>query len=188
MWLLTGLGNPGAKYAGNRHNIGFMAADAIADAYAYAPYSRKFGGEIADGRIAGQRALLFKPLTYMNLSGEAVGEALRFYKIPPERLIVFHDELDLPPGKLRVKQGGGNGGHNGLKNIDQHCGANYIRIRMGIGHPGDAERVTGYVLGDFSKEEQLGVEALLKAVSAHMPVLLTGDAPEFMNKVTLALA
>lgn len=195
MWLLAGLGNPGASYAHNRHNIGFMAVEAIASHYHFPPASQKFGGLLSDGRIGNERALLFEPLSFMNNSGQPVGELMRFYKIPPEKLIAFHDELDLPLGKLRVKAGGGNGGHNGLKSIDAHVGPpasaapehnkGYWRVRLGIGHPGEKEKVTGHVLSDFSKAEQKIVGAWLATVAEHLPLLLEGDEAKFMNKIAL---
>ena len=144
-WLLVGLGNPGREYARNRHNIGFMAVDEIAREYGFPIWKRKFQGQMAEGRIAGEKVILLKPETYMNLSGEAAGTAARFYKIPPERIWVFHDEMDLPPGRLRTKHGGGSGGHNGIKSLDQHLTPAYGRVRLGVGHPGDKDRVTGHV-------------------------------------------
>ena len=153
MLLVAGLGNPGSRYAKQRHNIGFMAADAIARRHSFSNWSKKFKGELAEGDIAGEKILLIKPQTMMNLSGNAVGEAMRFYKLAPEDLIVIYDELDLEPGKVRIKRGGGNGGHNGIKSIDAHCGKDYRRLRLGIGHPGHKERVTGHVLGNFAKSD-----------------------------------
>lgn len=155
MWLIAGLGNPGSKYRDNRHNIGFMALDYIADANHAGAFKKKFDGEWTDLVLQSHKCGLLKPLTYMNNSGLAVGKAAKFYKIPADKVIVIHDELDLEFGRIRVKQGGGNGGHNGLKSIDAHLGSpDYHRIRIGIGHPGDKTKVTGYVLGDFSKEEK----------------------------------
>ncbi len=186
MWLVAGLGNPGVKYAHNRHNIGFLACDALAERYRAAPWARKFSGEWAEAAIGG-KAYLLKPQTFMNLSGPSVAAAARFYKIAPERVIVLYDELDLPPGKLRVKQGGGHGGHNGIKSIDAHLGGEYWRVRIGIGHPGHKDRVTGHVLGDFGREEWEVQQATLAALALHFPLLLTGDAAGFMNKVALDL-
>ncbi len=185
MWLLVGLGNPGAKYAQNRHNIGFMAADAIASDYGFAPFSSKFQGEISQGTIAGEKCQLLKPQTYMNESGRSVGEACRFFKIEPENVIVFYDELDLVFGKLRVKQGGGNGGHNGLRSLDAHIGKDYWRVRMGIGHPGHKDRVTGHVLGDFSKQEQPFVQQWCDDVARHLPLFWEKESEALMNKIAL---
>ena len=153
MLIIAGLGNPGQKHAGNRHNIGFMAVDAIHRKHPFSPWSKKFKGEISEGEIAGEKVLLIKPQTFMNLSGEAVGEAMRFYKLAPKDIIAIYDELDLVPGKARIKTGGGHGGHNGIKSLDAHCGRDYRRLRLGIGHPGEKERVTGHVLGDFAKAD-----------------------------------
>lgn len=184
MFLVVGLGNPGSGYAGNRHNIGFMAADEIVRRYSFGPWRRKFQGQVAEGDIGGSKVLVLKPETFMNLSGQSVGEVLRFYKIPIEDVIVLHDELDLPPGKLRVKRAGGHGGHNGLRSIDAHCGKDYRRVRLGIGHPGDKARVHGHVLGDFSKSEQNNwLMALLEGVAQEMPRLIKGDESAFMSKV-----
>src|SRR5690606_38412019 len=143
-----GLGNPGSQHAANRHNVGFMAADAIARRHSFSPWSKKFRGLVAEGTLGGEKVLLLKPQTFMNLSGQSVGEALRFYKLEPAALAVLYDELDLAPGKVRVKSGGGHGGHNGIKSIDQHVGRDYRRVRIGIGHPGAKELVQNYVLGD----------------------------------------
>jgi PTH1 family peptidyl-tRNA hydrolase len=181
MWLIVGLGNPGASYAKHRHSIGFMAVDRLADTYGATPFSRKFQGEIAEARIAGERCLLLKPMTYMNLSGQSTGAAAQFYKIPPERIIALHDELDLPFGKLRVKQGGGHGGHNGLKSLDAHIGQDYWRVRLGIGHPGDKELVTGYVLSDFGKEERPALADWLAHIAQAFPLMIAGDSAGFMN-------
>lgn len=185
MFLVVGLGNPGSGYAANRHNIGFMAADELVRRHSFGPWRKKFQGQLSEGELNGQKVLVLKPETFMNLSGQSVGEVLRFYKIPVEDVIVLHDELDLPPGKLRVKRGGGHGGHNGLRSIDAHCGKEYRRVRLGIGHPGEKSRVHGHVLGDFSKSEQDGwLMTLLDAVSAEFARLTKGDDGGFMSKVS----
>jgi PTH1 family peptidyl-tRNA hydrolase len=181
--LLVGLGNPGKSYAGNRHNVGFIALERIADAYQLPAFKKKFSGLLSEGRIKNRHVLLLMPQTYMNLSGESVAAAANFYKIPPENMIVFHDELDLPLAKIRVKQGGGHGGHNGLKSIDAHLGKDYHRVRIGIGHPGGKDLVSDYVLSDFSKAERAQVDALLADITHHIALLLTGDAAGFMNKL-----
>ena len=183
MFIIAGLGNPGRQYQHNRHNIGFMAVDAIQRAHAFSPWSKKFKSEISEGTIGGDKVLLMKPQTFMNLSGEAIGEAMRFYKLGPSDIIVFHDELDLPAAKVRVKVGGGNGGHNGLKSMDAHCGRDYKRVRLGIGHPGAKERVSGHVLGDFHKMDQEWLEPLLDDIGRHAELLLKGDGSQFMNKL-----
>lgn len=185
MHLLAGLGNPGAKYAGNRHNIGFMLLDAAAREYGFSPWRRKFQGEVAEASIAGARVLALKPMTYMNNSGRSVGEAWRFHKIERENVIVLHDELDLALGKVRVKVGGGHGGHNGIRDIANQIGPDFVRVRIGIGHPGDKERVHGHVLNDFAKAEQADVDRLIHAVSDNLALLLSGDHSGFMNKVAL---
>jgi len=185
--LIVGLGNPGARYAGNRHNIGFMAVDEIARVHAAAPWRRRFQGEAAEAVVGRERTLLLKPLTYMNESGRAVAEAMRFYKIPIDDVAVLHDELDLAPAKLRMKTGGGNAGHNGLRSITAQCGNDYRRVRLGIGHPGDKALVHGYVLNDFAKSEQPWVEDLCRAVADHAELLAKGDDPSFQNKVHLAM-
>ncbi|MBV9076642.1 MAG: aminoacyl-tRNA hydrolase [Methylobacteriaceae bacterium] len=187
MRLFVGLGNPGSQYARNRHNIGFMALDAIARAHGASPWRRRFQGQSADAVIGGEKALLLKPETYMNESGRAVGEALRFFKIGLPDVVVFHDELDLPPAKLRVKTGGGNAGHNGLRSISALCGNDYRRVRMGIGHPGHKDLVHGYVLHDFGKAEMAWVEDLVDACAREAPFLAKGDDPAFQNKVHLAM-
>ncbi|KJS16634.1 MAG: peptidyl-tRNA hydrolase [Hoeflea sp. BRH_c9] len=186
MLLIAGLGNPGPQYERNRHNVGFMAADAIARRHSFSGFSKKFRGEIAEGTLAGEKVLLLKPMTFMNLSGDSVGEAMRFYKLGPADIIVMHDELDLAPGKLKLKTGGGNGGHNGLKSIDAHCGKDYKRLRIGIGHPGHKDRVNPHVLGDFAKSDAEWLEPLLDAIADHAELLAKGDDAGFLNKVALA--
>jgi len=183
--LLVGLGNPGPKYARQRHNIGFMAIDAIAAAHGFPAFRRRFQGEVSEGRLGGERVVLLKPLTYMNESGRSVGEAMRFYKLEPGDVTVFHDELDLAPGKVRVKRGGGAAGHNGLRSLDAHIGKDYWRVRLGIGHPGRPERVVGYVLSDFAKTDAEWLAPLLDAVATAAPLLTAGDDANFMNKVAL---
>lgn len=187
MQILAGLGNPGAKYANNRHNVGFMAADAIARRHSFSPWSRKFQAEVAEGRLGGDKVLLIKPQTFMNLSGQAVGEALRFYKLDPSAVTVLYDEIDLAPGKIRVKVGGGSGGHNGIRSLDQHIGQNYRRVRIGVGHPGVREMVHGHVLGDFSKADREWLDVLLDSIAGAADMLASGDDSGFMNRVTLDL-
>lgn len=186
MRLLVGLGNPGPKYARHRHNVGFMAVDAIARRWSVGPFRRRFQGEAADGLLDGERVVLLKPGTYMNESGRAVAEAARFFRLEPGDVWVFHDELDLAPGKLRVKQGGGTAGHNGLRSIDRHVGNAFWRIRIGIGHPGRADRVHGYVLHDFAKADTEWLDPLLDAIADSAPLVAAGDAANFMNRVALA--
>lgn len=185
MKLFVGLGNPGPKYAGNRHNIGFMALDRIAEDQGFGPWKSKFQAQITEGRLGTDKVILLKPQTFMNLSGQSVGEAMRFYKLTPADVIVFHDELDLVPGKARAKTGGGHAGHNGLRSIHQHIGADYDRIRLGIGHPGDKNRVSGYVLSDFAKAEQNWLDDLLRGICDGAAQLADGDAGKFMNAVAL---
>lgn len=187
MFLIVGLGNPGAKYKHNRHNIGFLAVERLAEATGAGAWNKKFSGEICEQRTANneQRFFFLKPQTYMNLSGESVAAAARFYKISPEKIIVLYDDLDLLPGKIRVKQGGGNGGHNGLKSIDAHMGADYWRVRIGIGRPEHKDDVTNYVLGDFGKAEWEVQDKMLDAIARHFGLLLAGDEAGFMNKVAL---
>ncbi|MEM9999732.1 MAG: aminoacyl-tRNA hydrolase [Pseudomonadota bacterium] len=188
MKIIVGLGNPGPKYAGNRHNIGFMAADAIVRRHSsFGVWQKKFSAEIAEGRIGNDKVLVIKPQTFMNLSGQAVGEAMRFYKLGPEAITVFYDELDLAPGKVRIKTGGGHGGHNGIRSMDAHCGANYRRVRLGIGHPGAKEKVNRHVLGDFAKADQPWLETLLDTVADEIGLLLADDESAFMNKLALAV-
>jgi PTH1 family peptidyl-tRNA hydrolase len=188
MRLFVGLGNPGTRYAGNRHNIGFMALDAIARRHRAAPWRRKFQGESTEAVIGRERVLLLKPLTFMNESGRAVAEAQRFYKIPLEDVVVFHDELDLAPAKLRVKKGGGNAGHNGLRSITAQCGNEYWRARLGIGHPGDKALVHAYVLNDFAKAEMPWVEDLCDAMADAAELMASGEDARFQNKVHLTMA
>lgn len=183
--LVAGLGNPGASCSGHRHNIGFMALDRAADANGFGPWRAKFQGQIAEGRIAGRRVVLLKPMTYMNESGRAVGEAARFLKVPPRDIIVVHDELDLAPGKCRVKVGGGHAGHNGLRSVHAHIGADYARVRLGIGHPGDKRLVSGYVLHDFAKADDAWLTPLLEGFSDGFAKLVTGDDAGFQNAVAL---
>lgn len=183
MWLFVGLGNPGQKYQENRHNIGFMAVDEIVRRHAFSGWTKKFQGEVALGDLGGEKILLLKPHTYMNLSGQSVQAAAAFYKIAPQNVMVFHDELDLAPGKIRAKKGGGAAGHNGLKSIDAHIGQDYWRLRMGIGHPGDRNMVSGYVLGDFCKADAAWLEPLLEAVAKHAARIVAGDMDGFMSKV-----
>lgn len=186
MRIIAGLGNPGPQYAHNRHNVGFMAVDAIVRRHSFSPWAKKFQGLISEGTIDGQKVLAIKPLTFMNLSGQSVGEAMRFYKVAPGDMTVLYDELDLPAGKVRVKVAGGHGGHNGIKSLDAHCGKDYHRVRIGIGHPGVKELVTGHVLGDFSKADAQWLDPLLDAIADAAGLLAKGDDNSFMNKVSLA--
>ncbi|MFC3712105.1 aminoacyl-tRNA hydrolase [Sphingoaurantiacus capsulatus] len=188
MQLLVGLGNPGAQYALHRHNIGFMAADAIAEVHHFDPWRVKFQGLAAEGRVGDSKLLLLKPTTWMNESGRAVGEAMRFYKLTPADVTVFYDELDLAPGKVRMKTGGGAAGHNGIRSMAAHIGEDFRRVRLGIGHPGHKDRVTGHVLGNFSRTELDGwVPDLLGAVAAEVDWLLKGDDARFMNDIALRM-
>lgn len=184
MKLFVGLGNPGGKYARNRHNIGFMAVDRIADDHGFAPWRNKFNGQISEGRLGSEKVLLLKPETFMNLSGQSVGEAMRFHKLEPQDVTVFHDELDLAPGKCRVKTGGGHAGHNGLRSIHAHIGPEYHRVRLGIGHPGRKELVSPYVLHDFPKAEIEGwLDDLLRGIGDGIGSLAAGDTPGFLNAI-----
>jgi PTH1 family peptidyl-tRNA hydrolase len=187
MLLLVGLGNPGSRYARNRHNIGFVALDRIVARPRFGPWRSRFQGVVAEGEIAGIRALALKPGTYMNESGRAAGEAMRFFKMTLPDVVAFHDELDLAPGKLRVKVGGGNAGHNGLRSLTAHLGNDYKRVRLGIGHPGVKEFVQPHVLGDFAKAEEPWVEALADAVADNAELLARGDDAGFQNRVHLAM-
>jgi PTH1 family peptidyl-tRNA hydrolase len=182
--IFAGLGNPGAQYALNRHNIGFMAVDAIAALHGFGPWKSGFLGLVSEGRIGADKVVLLKPATFMNDSGRSVGEAVRFWKLDPaEALTVFYDELDLEPMKVRVKHGGGAAGHNGIRSIDAHVGPEYRRVRLGIGHPGSKDRVSPYVLGNFAKAEMEPLADLLGAVAAEVPWLLAGDEARFMSEV-----
>jgi PTH1 family peptidyl-tRNA hydrolase len=187
MLLFAGLGNPGAKYANNRHNVGFMAADAIARRHSFSPWSKKFQGMICEGMLGGEKIVLIKPQTFMNNSGQSVGEALRFYKLDISALTVFYDEIDLAEGKLRIKTGGGAGGHNGIRSIDGHAGNAYRRVRIGVGHPGVKEMVQHHVLGDFDKADKLWLEPLLEAIADNAAMIVKGDESGFMNKAALAV-
>ena len=187
MQLWVGLGNPGTQYAMNRHNVGFMALDAMAEVHGFGPVQKKFSGWLQEGRIGGDKVLLLKPATYMNESGRAVGEALRFYKLGIDALTVFHDELDLPPFKVKVKRGGGTAGHNGLRSIDQHLGPDFRRVRIGIGHPGHKDRVTGHVLGNYAKSEIDDLTDMLGTIAAEADWLARSDDARFMSEVALRL-
>lgn len=188
MKLFVGLGNPGAKYAGNRHNIGFMALDRIAEDHGFGPWKAKFQGRISEGRLGPEKVVLLKPETFMNLSGQAVGETMRFYKLDSTDVTVFHDEIDLAPAKLRCKAGGGHAGHNGLRSIHQHIGPAYDRVRMGVGHPGHKDKVPSYVLRDFAKADQDWLDDVLRGVSDGAARLAEGDTGRFLNAVSLRVA
>jgi len=187
MQLWVGLGNPGPQYAMHRHNVGFMAMDVMAEMHGFGPVQKKFSGWLQEGRIGPERVLLLKPATFMNESGRSVGEAMRFYKLAPDALTVFHDELDLAPFKVKVKVGGGTAGHNGLRSIDRHLGPDFRRVRLGIGHPGHKDRVTGHVLGNYAKAEMDDLTDMLGAISAEAEWLAKGDDARFMNNVALRL-
>ncbi|MFV0358378.1 aminoacyl-tRNA hydrolase [Tropicimonas sp.] len=188
MQLFVGLGNPGARYARNRHNIGYMAVDRIAEDHGFGPWRARFQGQAAEGRLGGDKVLLLKPETYMNLSGNSVGEAMRFYRLTPEDVTVFHDELDLAPGRMRVKQGGGHAGHNGLRSIHSAIGPEYRRVRLGIGHPGHKAAVSGYVLHDFARADADWLDDLLHGLSDGANDLAGGDSARFANAVALRTA
>lgn len=187
MKLLVGLGNPGSQYANNRHNIGFMLLDRLAENWRLPAWREKFSGLFAGADARGEKLLLLKPQTMMNLSGKSVAACANFYKIPPEDVIVIHDELDLPLGRLRVKQGGGNGGHNGLRSIDATYGKDYWRVRLGIGHPGHKDRVTGHVLGNFARDEQPLLDDVLDTACQNIDLLLDGQPELYMSKCASAL-
>ncbi|RPF70323.1 aminoacyl-tRNA hydrolase [Aurantiacibacter spongiae] len=187
MQLWVGLGNPGPRYAMHRHNVGFMALDVIADMHGFGTVQTKFQGWFQEGRIGSDRIALLKPATFMNESGRSVGEAMRFYKIGPDALTVFHDELDLAPFKVKVKQGGGHAGHNGLRSIDSHCGPDFRRVRIGIGHPGSKDRVNGHVLGNYARTEQDDLAQMLGAVAAEADRLAEHDDARFMSDVALRM-
>lgn len=186
MLLIVGLGNPGPEYRRHRHNVGFMAVDAMHDRHGFSPWRRRFQGEVAEGTLAGEKTLLFKPLTYMNDSGRAVQAAMAFYKLAPEDIVVIHDEVDLPPGKTRMKAGGGTAGHNGLRSIGAAIGEDFRRLRIGVGHPGVKEAVPHYVLHDFPKADQVWLEPLLDAITGHAPLLAEGKDQTFANRLHAA--
>ncbi|MGE3474557.1 MAG: aminoacyl-tRNA hydrolase [Rhodospirillaceae bacterium] len=185
MRLLVGLGNPGERYAHNRHNIGFMAIEKIAERHRFAPWRARFQGHIAEGVIDGEKVMALKPQTYMNLSGQSVGEAARFFKVQTPEIIVMYDEIELAAGKVKVKQGGGSAGHNGIKSIDAHVGPDYWRLRLGVGRPATKEEVHGHVLSDFAKADRDWLDKLLEAVSDSIPLLIAGGDSKFMTKVAL---
>lgn len=187
MYLIVGLGNPGPKYAGHRHNIGFRIADEIFRRYSLSAWRKRFHGEVAEGTMGGEKVMVLKPMTFMNDSGLAVGAAIRYFDLDPSKVIVIHDELDLTPGKVRVKLGGGTAGHNGLKSIGAHIGPHFVRVRIGIGHPGDRNLVYPHVLSDFAKSERVWVEPMIDAIAEHMPMLVQGQDGSFQNRVHLAL-
>ncbi len=186
MKLFVGLGNPGRKYSRNRHNIGFMVVDRIAES-GFSPWKSKFQGQISEGRIGSEKVILLKPATFMNLSGQSVGEAMRFYKLTPDDVTVFHDELDLAPGKVRLKTGGGHAGHNGLRSIHQHIGLDYHRVRLGIGHPGHKDKVARYVLHDFAKSDEDWLQDLLRGIEEGIGHLAAGEGAKFLNAIALRL-
>jgi PTH1 family peptidyl-tRNA hydrolase len=185
MKLFVGLGNPGAKYAQNRHNIGFMALDRFGSDHGFAPWRAKFNGQLTEGRLGREKVILLKPETFMNLSGQSVGEAMRFFKLDSTNVTVFHDEIDLAPAKVRLKSDGGHAGHNGLRSIHQHIGPHYDRVRLGVGHPGHKERVPGYVLSDFAKADQDWLDDVIRGMSDGVAHLADGDGPKFLNAVAL---
>ncbi|MFK7877937.1 MAG: aminoacyl-tRNA hydrolase [Paracoccaceae bacterium] len=188
MKLIVGLGNPGAKYAGTRHNIGFMAVDRIAQDHHFTPWKSKFQGVIAEGRLGAEKVILQKPETFMNKSGQAVGEAMRFFKLDATDVIVLHDEIDLAPAKVKFKTGGGHAGHNGLRSVHGHIGEAYARVRLGVGHPGHKDAVPGYVLRDFPKADQDWLDDVLRGVSDGADHLAAGDGGKFLNAVSLRVA
>jgi len=187
MKLFVGLGNPGEKYSRNRHNIGFMVLDSLAES-GFSAWKSKFQGRIAEGRIGAEKVVLLKPETFMNLSGQSVGEAMRYYKLSPADITVFHDELDLAPGKIKLKTGGGHAGHNGLRSLHQHIGPDYTRLRIGIGHPGHKDMVARYVLHDFAKADGDWISDLMRGIEKGVPFLADGAGPKFLNAVALSLA
>lgn len=188
MKMFVGLGNPGAKYAQNRHNIGFMVVDQIATDHGFAPWRAKFQGQVSEGRLGSEKIVLLKPGTFMNLSGQSVGEAMRFYKLDSTDITVFHDEIDLAPAKVRLKAGGGHAGHNGLRSIHQHIGPHYDRVRLGVGHPGHKDAVPGYVLHDFAKADAEWLDDVLRGLSDGAVALAEGDGPRALNAVALRVA
>ena len=188
MKLIVGLGNPGAKYAGHRHNIGFMALDRIAADHGFGPWKSKHNGLVSEGRFGSDRAVLLKPETFMNNSGQSVNAAMRFYKLDPGDVVVLHDEIDLAPGKVKHKIGGGHAGHNGLRSIHAHIGADYGRVRLGVGHPGHKDRVPGFVLHDFAKADHDWLDDVLRGCSDGAPFLAAGDPAKFMNAVGMRVS
>ncbi|WP_114286478.1 aminoacyl-tRNA hydrolase [Candidatus Halocynthiibacter alkanivorans] len=188
MRLFVGLGNPGTKYLRHRHNIGFMAVDRLADDHGFSPWRSKFQGQVSEGKLGSEKVILLKPETFMNLSGQSVGEAMRFYKLESHDVTVFHDELDLAPGKVRVKSGGGHAGHNGLRSIHQHLGPQYDRVRMGIGHPGHKDRVAGYVLHDFAKADENWLDDVMRGICDGAVSLAADDTSRFLNAVALRVS
>lgn len=188
MKLIVGLGNPGAKYARNRHNIGFMAVDRIAEDHGFSPWKSKFQGLTSEGRLGSEKVVLLKPETFMNRSGQAVGEAMRFYKLAPEDVVVLHDEIDLAPAKVKFKTGGGHAGHNGLRSVHGHIGEAYARVRLGVGHPGHKDAVPGYVLRDFAKADQDWLEDVIRGVADGAAHLAALDGGKFLNAVSLRVA
>ncbi len=187
MYLIVGLGNPGERYARNRHNAGFHLIDALAREHGFADFAERHGGLMSRGRLAGQDIILFKPMHFMNRSGIAVSEAARFYKIGLEQIIVCHDELDIAPGKVKIKQGGGAGGHNGIKSIDSHLGHDYWRLRIGIGHPGEASQVSGYVLSDFTPDQWQEEQTLIGHIATLFPLWLADGHAAFLNRLALRI-
>jgi PTH1 family peptidyl-tRNA hydrolase len=185
--LFVGLGNPGTKYALNRHNIGFMAVDRIADDHGFSPWRARFQGLVSEGALGDEKIILLKPATFMNLSGQSVGEAMRFFKLTPTDVMVFHDELDLAPGKIRVKQGGGHAGHNGLRSMHAHITEGYGRVRLGIGHPGHKDAVSGFVLSNFSKADAEWMDDLMRGISDGVADLARGETARFLNKIGLRM-
>lgn len=185
MKLFVGLGNPGAKYAHNRHNIGFMALDQIASDHGFSPWRTKFQGQLCEGKLGAEKVVMLKPETFMNLSGQSVGEAMRFFKLDSTDITVFHDELDLAPSKVRLKSGGGHAGHNGLRSIHQHISPHYDRVRLGVGHPGHKDRVAGYVLSDFAKSEQEWLDDVLRGIGDGAAHLANDEGPKFLNAIAL---
>ena len=185
MKLFVGLGNPGAKYAHNRHNIGFMALDQIASDHGFSPWRAKFQGQLCEGKLGSEKVVMLKPETFMNLSGQSVGEAMRFFKLDSTDITVFHDELDLAPSKVRLKSGGGHAGHNGLRSIHQHISPHYDRVRLGVGHPGHKDRVAGYVLSDFAKSEQEWLDDVLRGIGDGAAHLANDEGPKFLNAIAL---
>ncbi|WP_336276584.1 aminoacyl-tRNA hydrolase [Bartonella sp. CB178] len=184
MWLVAGLGNPGPHYQDNRHNIGFMAVDAVCQFFSFSPWSKKFQSEVSSGCVNSEKILLIKPQTFMNSSGQAIGEVLRFHKLVSKKLIVIHDELGLQPGRVRVKIGGGSNGHNGIKSIDSHCGTDYCRVRLGIGHPGSRELVHQHVMGDFTKSDREWLLPLLDVIAKNITFLIDGNGSLFASNVS----